>query len=58
MLKLVKKFWNDEQGMELSEYAIMVGLIAVLVLAVVKLIGTDINLIFQKLETALAAAAA
>jgi hypothetical protein len=22
MLKLVKKFWNDEQGLEFSEYAV------------------------------------
>jgi Flp pilus assembly pilin Flp len=29
MLKWAKKFWNDEQGLELSEYAVMLALIVV-----------------------------
>jgi Flp pilus assembly pilin Flp len=38
MLKLAKKFWNDEQGLELSEYAVMAALIvAALILSVVGL---------------------
>ncbi len=40
MLNLVKKFWNDERGLELSEYAVMAALIvAALVLAITGLSG-------------------
>ena len=38
MLKLAKKFWNDEQGLETAEYAVMTALIiAGLVVAIVVL---------------------
>jgi pilus assembly protein Flp/PilA len=56
MLKLAKKFWNDEQGLELSEYAIMIGLIAVTVIAIVTTLGGQISGIFTELSTKLSAA--
>ncbi len=35
MLKLAKKFWNDEQGLELSEYAIMAGIVILVAAATI-----------------------
>jgi Flp pilus assembly pilin Flp len=42
MLKLAKKFWNDEQGLELSEYAVMAALIIMAVVSAVILLRTQI----------------
>jgi Flp pilus assembly pilin Flp len=53
MLKLAKRFLNDEQGLELSEYAIMAGLIIVLAVAVIITMGEHINNIFAKVRDAL-----
>lgn len=53
MKKLMKRLWQDEQGLELSEYAIMAGLIIVVAVATIILIGGHIDTIFGKLETAL-----
>ncbi len=49
MSKLMKKFWADEQGLELSEYAVMAALIIVAIIAVIGLLGTTIEGAFQKL---------
>ncbi len=53
MLKLAKRFLNDEQGLELSEYAVMAGLIIVLAVATIILLGGHINNIFTHLEGAM-----
>jgi Flp pilus assembly pilin Flp len=53
MLKLAKKFWNDEQGLELSEYAVMVAIIIVVTIATIAAVGTAIKLRFEDLHTAL-----
>jgi pilus assembly protein Flp/PilA len=53
MRALVKRFFKDEQGLELSEYAVMVGLLLVIALAVILLVGNNINRIFGLLNTQL-----
>jgi Flp pilus assembly pilin Flp len=57
LTKLAKRFWNDEQGLELSEYAIMAGLIICILLAVILGVGNGINKIFNRLNTVLQSAA-
>lgn len=42
-----------EEGQDLAEYAILVGIIAVLVVATILLIGPEINRIFKLLLTQL-----
>ncbi len=56
MRSMVKRFWSDQQGLELSEYAVMAGLIIVIAVAVILLVGTHINSIFNKLEGAMGSA--
>ena len=41
--KMLKKFWNDEQGLELSEYAVAAALIAIATVAAFQLLGTNIT---------------
>ncbi len=56
MFKLAKRFLSDEQGLELSEYAVMAGLIIVLAVAIIILVGGHINSIFNKLNGAMGSA--
>lgn len=53
MRKLLGKFVRDEQGLELSEYAIMAGLVIVIAILVITTVGQHINGIFDKLAAAL-----
>jgi pilus assembly protein Flp/PilA len=60
MKELARKFWDDESGQGLSEYALLLGLIVVGVVLLVHGMGISIKKIFTKansdLETAAAAA--
>lgn len=53
MKNLLKKFVKDEQGLELSEYAIMAGIIIIIAIATILSMGSHINSIFTKVNTAL-----
>ncbi len=53
MFKLAKRFLNDEQGLELSEYAIMAGIIIILAVAFIFTVGNHVSNIFNKLGTKL-----
>ena len=39
---MIKKFFNDETGLELSEYAVAAALIALATVAAFQLLGTNI----------------
>jgi pilus assembly protein Flp/PilA len=60
MMELARKFWDDESGQGLSEYALLLGLIVVGVVLLIQGMGISIKKIFTKansdLETAAAAA--
>ena len=58
MKALVKRFLKDEQGLELSEYAIMAGLIILIAVVTIGLVGGHINNIFINLSGQLATAEA
>jgi Flp pilus assembly pilin Flp len=57
MLKLAKKFWQDEQGLELSEYAVMAALVIVVAVLVVTTLGETIKSVFVRLNSVIAPAA-
>jgi pilus assembly protein Flp/PilA len=48
--------WQDTQGQDLVEYALMVGLVAVAAVAVVPQMATQINTIFNKVTSTLTSA--
>ena len=52
MKKLIS-FFKDEEGATAVEYALMVFLIAVVIIAVVTTLGTTIRGVFQSVVTAL-----
>lgn len=55
-LKFVN-FWNDEEGVTAIEYGLIAALIAVAIIAAVTLIGTNLNIIFGQVSSALVAPA-
>ncbi|HEX5886415.1 MAG TPA: hypothetical protein VFY67_17880 [Pyrinomonadaceae bacterium] len=45
---MLRKFWQDETGLELSEYAVAAALVALAAVAAFQLLGTSIA---TKIET-------
>jgi pilus assembly protein Flp/PilA len=53
MLQLFKALLQDESGQDLAEYAILIGLIALAVIAATTLLGGTISTIFNSIGTEL-----
>ena len=53
----LKSFVRDEEGQDLIEYALLVGLVSLVAVGALTLTGTSVNDIFTKIQTKLAAAA-
>ena len=45
--------WSDESGQDLAEYALLIALIAIVVIAAVTLLGGNIQTVFQDIADAL-----
>jgi pilus assembly protein Flp/PilA len=58
MRELVEKFWADESGQGLAEYALLLGLIVIGVVVLIQGMGISIKGIFNKANTDLGTAAA
>lgn len=48
MKKAIMKFLKDESGASMVEYAILVALISVAAIAIIAVLGTEINNAFQE----------
>jgi len=53
MKALLKRFWRNEEGQDLAEYALLIALIALVVIAAVTLLGTQIQTVFNNIANAL-----
>jgi pilus assembly protein Flp/PilA len=53
MYQLIKKFYNDESGATMVEYAIMVALIAIAVASTVILVAGEMNAMFSQVISCL-----
>ena len=53
MKQLLQTLWSDENGQDVAEYALMLAVILVLVIATIKSIGTNANTIFTNTSNAL-----
>ena len=53
LLELLNRFRRDEQGAALVEYGILVGLIAVICIAAVAIVGTQVSTAFSNIASAL-----
>jgi Flp pilus assembly pilin Flp len=50
-MRALRKFWNDEQGQDIAEYAVMLAVILVIVIGTVRLIGTNANTVFSQVAS-------
>jgi len=52
LIATIRRFHNSEAGATMVEYGLMVALIAVVCLAAVTLLGTNVNTIFNQIAAA------
>ena len=51
--KLLQRLWNDEQGQDIAEYAVMLAVILVIVVGTIRLIGSNSNNVFSQVGSAI-----
>ena len=57
MKNMVLGFFNDESGASAAEYAVLLTLVTVVLIAAVTTLGTAISSVFAKVSTTLSTAA-
>jgi len=53
MVQLIRRFWSDEQGQDIAEYAVMLAVILVLVVGTIRLIGSNANTAFSSVASSI-----
>lgn len=53
MANILKRLWNDEQGQDIAEYAVMLAVILVIVVGTIRLIGSNANNVFSQVGSAI-----
>ena len=53
MVKWLGNIWNDEQGQDVAEYAVMLAVILVIVVGTIRLIGSNANNVFSSVGSAI-----
>jgi len=56
LTRFIQKFVRDEEGVTAIEYGLIAALIAVVIIAAVTIVGTQLNIVFNAIGTALTAA--
>jgi len=51
IMTMLKRFWNDEQGQDIAEYAVMLAVILVIVIGTVRLIGSNATTVFSEVAS-------
>jgi len=50
-LNLNLKLWNDEEGQDIAEYAVMLAVILVIVVGTIRFIGSNANTVFSNVAS-------
>lgn len=53
MAKWVTQLWQDEQGQDIAEYAVMLAVVLVIVVGTVRLIGSNANNVFSSVASSI-----
>lgn len=53
MVEMLNRFWKEEEGQDLVEYALIVGLVAVVIIAMFGDLRSALNTAFRKIISAL-----
>ena len=49
---MIQKFWLDDEGQDIAEYAVILAVILVLVVGTIRLIGSNSNTVFSNVASA------
>jgi Flp pilus assembly pilin Flp len=49
----LRKLWQEENGQDIAEYAVMLAVILVIVVGTVRLIGSNANNVFSNVASAI-----
>jgi Flp pilus assembly pilin Flp len=52
-MELVRKLWNDQNGQDIAEYAVMLAVILVIVVGTIRLIGSNANNVFSNVASSI-----
>ena len=47
MISIVRTLWQDDQGQDIAEYAVMLAVILVIVVGTIRLVGGNANNVFS-----------
>jgi Flp pilus assembly pilin Flp len=53
MKKFVRSLWNNQDGQDIAEYAVMLAVILVIVVGTIRLIGSNANNVFSSVGSAI-----
>jgi Flp pilus assembly pilin Flp len=53
MTTLLRRLWNDTDGQDIAEYAVMLAVILVLVVGTVRLVGSNANNAFSSVASSI-----
>ena len=53
MAKLLQHIWQDDQGQDVAEYAVMLAVILVIVVGTIRLIGSNANNVFSSVGSSI-----
>jgi Flp pilus assembly pilin Flp len=51
MTELLKRFWREDEGQDIAEYAVMLAVILVIVVGTVRLVGSNSNNAFSSVAS-------
>jgi Flp pilus assembly pilin Flp len=53
MMRSLRSLWQDEQGQDIAEYAVMLAVILVIVIGTIRLIGSNANTVFSSVASSI-----
>jgi Flp pilus assembly pilin Flp len=51
MKEFVRSLWNDQEGQDIAEYAVMLAVILVIVVGTIRLVGANANNVFSSVAS-------
>jgi Flp pilus assembly pilin Flp len=51
MKEFVRSLWNNQEGQDIAEYAVMLAVILVIVVGTVRLVGSNANSVFSSVAS-------
>jgi Flp pilus assembly pilin Flp len=52
-MNLLRRFWTNDEGEDIAEYAVMLAMILVIVVATIRLVGSNANNAFSGVASSL-----